>query len=37
MMRAIKGAAEIVSGTIEAVVPIEEPTKKTGQRNDRYH
>lgn len=27
-MRAIKGAAEIVNGTIEAVVPIEEPTSR---------
>jgi len=27
-MRAIKGAAEIVKGTMEAVVPIEEPTKR---------
>ena len=26
MMRAIKGAAEIVKGTMAAVVPMEEPT-----------
>ena len=37
MMRAIKGVAEMVSGTMAAVVPMEDPHNDPRKGNDGHH